>query len=171
MKRLLVSLATTTVLMLSACGGSADDDTATDPDASGGSSAPQESPSPEPEMIGDYPAYPHADYTYDLEVLCFCPIGGQPIRVTVSDDKVTDAVFTTKSPGIEKGGEAKEEWLRLTIDDVLREAADPAYDEVEVEWPEMGAGGADHPDQVAIDRMSNAIDDEVTYVISNVQPS
>ncbi|WP_344303877.1 DUF6174 domain-containing protein [Nocardioides bigeumensis] len=167
MKRLLVSLAATVVLVLSGCGGASDDDTATDPDASGESGAPQESPSPEPEMIGDYPAYPHADYSYELEVQCFCPVGGQPILVTVSDDRVTDAVFTTKAPGIEKGSQAKEDWLRLTIDDVLREAADPSYDKVEVEWPD----GADHPDRVAIDRITNAMDDEVTYVISNVQPA
>ena len=48
---------------------------------------------PEPEMIGDYVAYPHEDYSYDLEVMCFCPVGGQPIRVTVAGGEVTDAVL------------------------------------------------------------------------------
>ncbi len=36
-----------------------------------------------------------------------------------------------------------------------------------MQWPD----GADHPDQIAIDKMKNAIDDEITYVITNVQPA
>jgi hypothetical protein len=167
MKRTLVALTAAATLLLTACGGSSDEGTATDPVATGESDSPEETTAPEPEMIGDYPAYPYADYSYDLEVQCFCPVMGQPIRVTVTGGEVTDAVFTTKADGVARGAQATEEWLRLSIDDVLREAADPSYDKVDVTWPE----GTDHPEKVAIDRMENAIDDEVTYVISNVTPS
>ena len=98
---------------------------------------------------------------------CFCPAFGQPVRVTVADGEVVDAVWTTKGQGHAQGDEATEEWLQLTINDILTEAADPKWDEVEMDWP----AGQDHPDRVAIDRMKNAMDDEVTYLLSNVTPA
>ena len=118
-------------------------------------------------MIGDYPAYPHDDYTYDLEVQCFCPYFGEPVTVTVAGGEVTDAVWATRSRDHAKGDAVTDEWLRLGINDILEEAADPSYDNVEVEWPD----GADHPKRVAIDKMDNAVDDEITYVIANAQPA
>ena len=165
-----VALAAATALLLGACGGAADD-TATDPAAGGRSEeTPQPTASQEttsPEMIGEYPAYPYADYTYDLEVQCFCPYFGEPVTVTVSDGEVTGAAWATKSRDHAAGDEVSDEWLRVSIDDVLREAADDDYDEVQVTWPD----GADHPRKVFIDRMENATDDEITYVIRNVTPA
>ena len=70
-------------------------------------------------------------------------------------------------PRPREGRGVTDEWLRLGINDLLEEAADPTYDKVDVRWPE----GADHPDQIAIDRMTDATDDEITYVIANVQPA
>jgi len=157
------------VATLAGCGSQ----TATD--AAGGSArespTPSPTPSPEPSPeplppIGDHPAYPYADYTYVLEVQCFCPTFGQPVRVTVTDGEVTGATWTQKAPDHAKGDEADLEWLRLSINDILTEAADPSYDEVEMTWP----AGQDHPDKVAIDRMKMATDDEVTYLLSELQP-
>ncbi|MEO5852562.1 MAG: DUF6174 domain-containing protein [Nocardioides sp.] len=149
-------------------------------DAAGGSASesptpspmpsPTSSPTPSPDPlppIGDHPAYPYADYAYVLEVQCFCPTFGQPVRVTVTDGEVTGATWTHKAPDHAKGDETDLEWLRLSINDVLTEAADPSYDDVEVTWP----AGQDHPDSVAIDRLKMAIDDEVTYLLSDVQPA
>ena len=169
MKRFLpaVVAAVAATLVLTACGG-ADDDTATDPAVSSPTpDSPSAQPSAEPAMIGDYTAYPHDDYTYDLEVQCFCPYFGQPVTVTVVGGEVTAAVWAKKSRDHAKGDAVNDEWLRLGINDVLEEAADPSYDKVDVQWPD----GADHPDQIAIDKMKNAIDDEITYVITNVQPT
>ena len=168
MKRTFPALvgAVAATLLLGACGG-ADDDTATDPAPAAGSSPASETPGAEPELIGDYAAYPHDDYTYDLEVQCFCPYFGQPVTVTVTGGEVTDAVCAKKSRDHAKGDAVTDEWLRLGINDLLQEAADPSYDKVEVQWPD----GADHPDKIAIDKMSNAVDDEVTYVITNVHPA
>jgi len=163
-------------LSLSAALTSCGSDTAVDPVAGNATSqsptsspsAPTApSPSGTPETIGDHPAFPHADYTYVLEVQCFCATFGQPVRVTVDDGEVTGAVWTKRAPDHARGDEADVEWLRRSINDVLAEAADPEWDEVEMIWPT----GQDHPDQVAIDRIENAIDDEVTYLISDVQPA
>ncbi len=117
-------------------------------------------------MIGDFAAYPHDDYTYDLEVQCFCPYFGEPVTVTVAGGEVSDAVWAQKSRDHAKGETVTDEWLRLGINDLLEEAADPTYDKVDVRWPD----GADHPAQIAIDKMKDATDDEITYVIANVQP-
>ena len=98
MKRTLPALvgSVAATVVLTACGGGADD-TATDPApaaiASTPAASPTTEPSAEPEMIGDYAAYPHDDYTYDLEVQCFCPYFGQPVTVTVAGGEVTDAVW------------------------------------------------------------------------------
>ena len=138
-------------------------ETAVDPDAA---DTPQATPSATP-TIGDHPAYPYADYAYDLEVRCFCPAFGQPVRVTVVDGEVVDAVWTRKGQGHAPGDAASEEWLQLSINDILTEAADPKWDEVEVDWP----AGQDHPDRVSIDRIKKAMDDEVTYLLTNVTPA
>ena len=61
----------------------------------------------------------------------------------------------------------RQESLQLSINDILTEAADPKWDEVEVDWP----AGQDHPDRVSIDRIKKAMDDEVTYLVTNVTPA
>jgi hypothetical protein len=166
-RRLVLTLAAG-MLLLAGCGGSG---TVADP-AAGGGPAGQEPTSPEPSepeptMIGVHPAYPHADYTYDLQAQCFCGYGGQPVTVTVRDGEVESAVWSTKVRGhAAAGDDVTVEWLRLSINDVLEEAANPRWDEVEVDWP----AGQEYPDRVAIDRMEKAIDDEITYVITNVEP-
>ena len=165
MKRVLAVFATVATLLLASCGGSGDE-SATDPEPIAGGGASEPSETPKPSMIGDHPAYRHADYTYDLEVQCFCPYFGEPVTVTVAGGEVSDAVWATKGPGHAKGDPVADEWLRLGIDDILKEAADPSYDEVLVTWP----AGADHPAKVAIDKMADAVDDEITYLITNVQP-
>ena len=165
-RRLLLPLAAG-LLLLAGCGGNG-----TVEDPAGADPAAQESPSaeprePEPTMIGDHPAYPHADYTYDLQAQCFCGYGGEPVTVTVRDGEVESAVWSAKPRGdAAAGDEVTVEWLRLSINDVLEEAANPRWDEVQVDWP----AGQEYPDRVAIDRMERAIDDEITYVITNVEP-
>ena len=175
------ALAAVLALLLAGCGdvggndngrdNGSDNGTGVDPGAAA-STTPSPTPSPTgtvstTQKIGEHPAYPHADYSYDLEVQCFCPSFGQPVRVTVQDGEVASAVWTKKGPGHARGAEATEEWVRLSINEVLSEAADPRWDAVEVTWP----AGQDHPDRVAIDRVENAVDDEVTYLLRNVEPA
>lgn len=165
MKILRSAAAIATVLALAtlaACGGD-DSTTASDP-ASGDSittsSTPVDGATAEP---GSYPEYDEEDYTYVLEVFCYCPVTG-PVKVTVEDGSVVDAVTTTKSPGQPKGMEAPE-FLRKTINDLIAIANDPKIDEVSVEWAE----GAGYPTTIVTDPIENAVDDEATYSIRKVE--
>lgn len=150
---------------LAAC-GSDDDGVARD---AGGAS--ESSASPDSTDTGDspgggspsasaWPEFAPTDYTYRLEVLCFCPQVGQ-VQVRVVDGEVAAARSVT---GPAKGRPAPV-FARLTINDIIAKANDPAVAEAEVVWPD----GQDHPTSVAIDQIENAIDDEVTYTIKAVQ--
>lgn len=149
-------------LSLSACSHE-DDGKAADPTGAEGS--PTATSTVGTGDTGDtaaWPTFEPLDYTYRLEVLCFCPMTG-PIEVTVADGEVTSAT-KLRRPG--KGQDAPE-FVRLTINDVIAKANDPSNAKADVTWPD----GQDHPDQVAIDQVRNAVDDEVTYVIKDVRVS
>lgn len=103
------------------------------------------------------------DYVYRLEVLCYCPQVGA-VRVVVADGEVVRATTLGGGRGFTKGQPAPE-FARLTINDVIDRADDPAADHVEVTWPE----GQEWPSVVAIDHLAGAVDDEVTYTIKNVR--
>ncbi|KRC54825.1 MULTISPECIES: DUF6174 domain-containing protein [unclassified Nocardioides] len=155
--RTLLAPALTAVLALglSACSHE-DDATASDPTGT----------DPSPTVTDDgaptWPTFAPADYTYRLEVMCFCPMTG-PVEVTVADGEVVSATGL-RNPG--KGRPAPE-FLRLTINDVIAKANDPSVAKADVTWPD----GQDHPSRVAIDQIENAVDDEVTYVIRDVRVS
>lgn len=112
-----------------------------------------------PSDAREYPDFAPQDYTYLLEVLCYCPQVGT-VRVTVEDGKVTDAVSTTG----EAQGQPAPEFARLSINDIIARANDPRVDEAEVTWP----AGQDHPSVVVLDQLRMATDDEVTYAIKDV---
>lgn len=150
----LPTLATLLALGLSACGHE-DDEKAADP----ATDAPSSGTTTDAPTSKQWPEFAASDYTYRLEVLCFCPLTG-PLRVTVTDGEVASAIRITK-PG--KGTEAPE-FARLTINDLIAKANDPAVSEAEVTWP----AGTDHPTKITIDQIENAVDDEVTYTIRNV---
>ena len=144
-------------LALSGCGG---DDTATDPgggDPAGGS--PTHTPT-----IGSYPEFEPDDYGYTLLVTCFCPDAGVPMRVTVEDGEVAEAVYAQGGRGFERG-EAVPDHRTRTINDIIDEvngATDAAS--VQVEWPP----GQEWPSEVWIDRSKRMVDEEIGYSISDV---
>jgi hypothetical protein len=154
-------------LALSACGG---DETASDPrgdDPVGGSpsGSPTASPTDTP-TTGTYPEYEPDDYEYTLLVTCFCPDAGVPMRVTVEDGEVTEAVYARGGRGFDRGDPVPDQRAR-TINDIIAElngSVDAA--DVRVEWPE----GQDHPDEVSIDKSKRMIDEEIGYTISDVDP-
>ncbi|GAA3647938.1 hypothetical protein GCM10022237_04380 [Nocardioides ginsengisoli] len=147
------------LLPLSACGHE-NDDRATDSIAPAPAPSATESPSGTPESTGRYPAFAATDYVYRLEVMCFCPQVG-PVKVRVEGGKVAGA---TALSGDGRGKPAPD-YTRLSINDIIAMANDPAAAKVEVTWPD----GQDHPTSVAVDRIANATDDEVTYTIKNVR--
>lgn len=155
------------LLPLSAC-GSDDGDRAADPASDGASDTssapgtPTGSPTATdtPSSSGAYPEFAPTDYVYRLRVLCFCPQVGT-VEVTVTDGAVSDAVIA----GGPRKGQAAPEFTRLTINEVIAKANDPGAAKVQVEWPD----GQDHPTSVQVDRIANAVDDEVTYAIKDVR--
>jgi len=107
-----------------------------------------------------YPSFGPQDYTYHLEVLCFCPQRGT-VEVVVQHGRVTKATVLDG----QLAGTPAPEFTRLTIDDIIEQANSPAAAKVKVDWP----AGQDHPSSVMVDRIAQAVDDEVTYTIENVQ--
>lgn len=156
MKILLAAATAAALAALTGCSGD-DDKTAEDP-ASPATSTPTDTP----DETG-YPELDATDYTYLLEQICFCPVTG-PVKVTVEDGEVTSAVIARGGPGIKKGTVAPD-YLWLTINDVIAEANDPDAASVDVQWPD----GQDWPSKVAVDKIENATDDEVTFLVRNVQ--
>lgn len=149
---------------LAGCGGD-DGDTATDP-ASATPSGPTDEPADEPAdepTVGSYPEFGAEDYTYTLEQICYCPLTG-PVAVTVEDGEVTSATITKGGRGMKKGSEAPQ-YVRLTINDVIARANDTGAAEVVVDWPD----GQEWPNSVAVDQIEDAVDDEITYLVRDVQ--
>ncbi|WP_183095541.1 DUF6174 domain-containing protein [Nocardioides stalactiti] len=148
-----------TVTVLTGCSGDGDDGrTAEDPATTPAASEPTDPPT-----VGTYPDLEAGDYTFTLEQQCFCPLTG-PTRITVEDGVVTEAVLAEGGHGLPKGSDAPQ-YLRVTINDVIARANDTDAASVDVTWPD----GQDWPDSVAVDQIEMATDDEITYVISDVQ--
>jgi hypothetical protein len=164
--------AAATVMALTALAGCSDDDggdtatdTSTDTSSDTSSDEPTTSePTPEP-TVGTYPEFEPEDYSFVLKQVCFCPIAG-PVKVTVEDGEVKSAIVAKGGSGMEKGSDAPE-YLWITINDVIAEANDTEAASVEVSWPD----GQDWPASVAVDEVELATDDEITYVIRDVQVS
>jgi len=163
MRILLTAAATALALSaLAGCSGNDDSPTAEDP-ASTPTSESSDEPTEEP-TVGTYPEFAEQDYTFVLEQFCFCPITG-PVQVTVVGGEVTSAiVLKGLKGGVEKGSDAPE-YLRQTINDVIAQANDTESAKVDVDWP----SDQDWPSSVAVDRIENAVDDEITYAISDVE--
>jgi hypothetical protein len=165
--KILLSAAAAALALSALTGCSGDDDdspTANDPaGASSESESESTTPSEEP-TVGTYPEFDEPDYTYVLEQTCFCPLAG-PVEITVEDGEVTSAVVLKGMRGGLKKGDDAPEYLWKTLNEVIAEANDTEAFQVDVEWPE----GQDWPDSVSVDRMENAVDEEVYYTVHDVQ--
>ena len=109
---------------------------------------------------GDFPEYGEQNYTYVYSIGCFCAYVGK-VRVVVEDGEVTEAELLDKT---RFPGGAAPEWARLTINDLIAEANE-AGGKVDFKWPE----GQGYPDSLSIDRIPQAVDDEVGYRILKVE--
>ena len=153
-------------LALTGCSGDDGDDTATDP---GSDTSTEGTPTASP-TVGSYPAFEAESYAYTLHVSCFCPDAGVPVRVTVENGKVADAVYGDDSAG-GKGSGAKEgdpapDYWRLTINEIIAELnAATNAENVRVVWPEE----QDYPSEVSIDQSAQIADEEIGYTISDVE--
>ena len=156
-----------TALALSGCGGDGEG-TATDPGGETTSGSPSGSPTDAPSdtpTVGSYPTYEPDDYAYTLTVTCFCPDAGVPVRVTVEEGQVTEAVYARKGAGVDRG-DAAPPYRQLTINAIIEELnASTGAESVRVDWPE----GQDHPSSVSVDQSSRIADEEIGYTISEVE--
>lgn len=157
----LLAAALLAALPLSGCSGADGDDTATDP---GSDSSTEGTPTASP-TVGSYPAFEAESYAYTLHVSCFCPDAGVPVRVTVTNGEVVDAVYGEKGPG-HRAGDAAPDHRQLTINEIIDElnAATDA-ETVRVVWPDE----QDYPSEVSIDQSSRIADEEIGYLISDVE--
>ncbi len=150
-------------LALGGCGG--EDEVARDEPTPTGSPSSEPAPSSPPDDGGFAPT----NYSYTLEVSCYCPYAAVPVRVSVEDDTVVDAVFERGGGrGGAVRGEQAPELLRLSIEDVLAEAQEAesaGAHEVTVAWPDE----SEHPTEVYIDRNETAVDEEVGYALSGLE--
>ncbi|HWI44269.1 MAG TPA: DUF6174 domain-containing protein [Nocardioides sp.] len=147
---------------MTACGHE-NDETARDDSTPAASSPSTGSTTDSAGTGGSYPDFAPQDYTFRLEVLCFCPQVGA-VRVEVHDGRVVSATTLGGGRGVQKGAKAPD-YARKTINDVIAVANDTTASSVKVTWPD----GQDYPSSVAVDRMANATDDEVTYIVKNVR--
>jgi Family of unknown function (DUF6174) len=166
-RRALAALALAGALnTLVACGGD-DGTTAADPAPTIStaeptpttSTAPTTSPEP-----GSLPDFPYQDYEYTLEMRCFCANIDQAYRITVTGAEVSSVKWATKGDGHVVGEELADDYLRLTIQDIIDRGNDPRAAQVDVTWP----AGQEYPTSVYIDKDKMTADEEVTYVISEV---
>lgn len=157
----LASWAAVLSLALAGCGGDGPD-VATDPGDGAESDAGSGEPTAAP-TVGSYPPFEPEDYTYTLVLACFCVGGGTPVDVTVRDGEVVDAVYDGDGRGAEAGTPA-DEFLWLTINDVIDEANNTQADSVRVEWP----AGQDYPTSVYVDEDRDTVDEERGYQVSDV---
>ena len=157
------------MMVLVAC-GDGDARVAEDPAPSSATASPSSTATSEATAeptVGTYPPYGPESYTYHLSVSCFCLGAGVPIKVTVEDGVVVNAVYLADDNGrsaVKKGDPAdKTYWL--TINDIIDAANNTQAASVEVDWPE----GQDYPSSVYVDEDEQLIDEEVGYMLSNVK--
>ena len=105
-------------------------------------------------------------YSFEYQVSCFCPLPGvrEPLQVEVRDFAVTRAV------SIGSGEQLSEEELDEvpTIEDLFDWIADALAeaDEIDVRYDEeLG-----YPRTAFIDRIESAIDDELSFEVSDLVP-
>jgi hypothetical protein len=163
MKRTLAVLAVLAVPLplVAACGSDGGEQTASDP-TSQEPTEPTEPPAAPP-TVGTYPDFAPEDYTFELATTCFCLDAGAPMRLTVVDDEVTEAVYTRAGRGLPDGTPVpRARWM--TIDEVIAAANDTDAEKVEVDWP----AGQDYPSSVSVDTSTRIADEEVAYAVSDV---
>jgi predicted small lipoprotein YifL len=162
-----LAVAAVLALVLTGCGDGgpqAADDPSSTPTPTA-TPTPTVEPTAEP-TVGTYPSFEPADYSYTLGITCFCPDAGTPIRVTVVDDQVSDAVLAADGTGRGGGkqGDPAPEYTWMTINDIIQAANDTEAASVDVDWP----AGQDYPNSVYVDHSTNVADEENGYSISEV---
>ena len=149
---------------LAACGGD-DGEVATDTSPTTATAEPTPTaPTVEPEP-GSLPDFPYADYAYTLQMQCYCANIDQKYRITVAGGTASGVTWATDGDGHQAGDAVADEYAKVTIQDIIDKGNDPKAAQVDVEWP----AGQLYPDSVYVDQDKMVADEEVTWVISEVE--
>jgi len=101
------------------------------------------------------------------DVVFSCANQDQQYRITVAGGEVSDVTWATEGDGHAVGDPVSDEYAQVTIQDVIDKGNDPDAAQVDVEWP----AGQDHPSSIYVDQDKMVADEEVTWVISDVEPA
>jgi len=104
------------------------------------------------------------NYTFSLLRGCFCVYGG-PFDITVLDNQIVDV--SRPLPYEPATVPAEDYQYFQTIDDlfdILASAYRTGADDVSVDYSDRG-----NPSLISIDYLKNAVDDEVSYTVSELQ--
>jgi len=126
--------------------------------AVGGVGSPPEPPGP------TYHYLEASDYEYTLEISCFCPNSGVPIRITVEHGSGVRGVYLATTRDGAVAGELSPEYTWITLNDVIGAANDHSAEQVYVSWP----SGQQWPDSVGVDPELNTLDEEYGYRVYDV---
>lgn len=158
LRPILAALACST-LLLTACGPN-DQERESPPKADPRLQAVENVPKhPEPGALPDYIGPENYQFVYSAS--CFCPVRGL-IRVSVQNGEAVSAEYVKKDGSPRRGEGTVPEYSYVSIQDIIDEAN--AAEALTVDWP----SGQGWPDSVSIDRMVNAVDDEIGYTIEGV---
>lgn len=104
------------------------------------------------------------DYSYDYHALCFCPYEYTAWKhIVVSNDVIVNVSYVETNLTIP----ASEYAAYPTVDglfDMIEKALADKVDSIEVEYDQTH----DYPVHIALDPIYNAIDDEISYIATNL---
>ncbi len=102
-----------------------------------------------------------SDYSYDFTPQCFCPLGGQRIRVTVDDGVVSAARLASNDSPLTPS-ELSSVLTIPELFDLIEDAIDRKADRIEASYD----GTYGYPVHVGIDYVRTAIDDEYGFTVT-----
>ena len=107
------------------------------------------------------------DYSYTLNVLCFCTISGQ-FQVTVADGEVVE-VISPETGQVDL--ESPDNFMTYDVDGLFALIEDWGGGEAPDEMLATFDPALGYPLEVRIDHITNAIDDELNFFVTDFQPA
>jgi hypothetical protein len=105
-------------------------------------------------------------YTVDMNIACFCPVGGNPVQVQVRDGAVVSVTPLQGGQPVNTSSFGQ----YPTVDrlfEIIGDAIDRKADRIFTTYdPDRN-----FPTRIEIDYRRNAIDDEVVYNVANLVPA
>lgn len=109
----------------------------------------------------------YSDYTFELQVSCFCPQEVvQPVIVVVVDGNPVSVVYRDLPQPVTRELFADADTIPEMFD-LIQSAIDEGADSLVVEYhPQLG-----YPVSVSIDWITQAVDEEIAYFVKGLAPA